>query len=92
MALKHVPLRMCIVCRELKPRQELIRLVLKKDRGKIFPDPAYVESGKGVYVCNKEVCISKLGRDRRLKRRYTAKFAPGVWEWLLSKAGGQDHF
>ena len=35
---KNIPLRMCIACREMKPKAEMTRVVRNAD-GEISPDP-----------------------------------------------------
>lgn len=45
---KHIPIRMCIVTRERKPKNDLIRLVRTDDKVKI--DPKGKERGRGANI------------------------------------------
>ena len=49
-------LRMCCVCREMKPKQDLIRVVKTKE-GKVYIDETNKANGRGAYVCKQEQCI-----------------------------------
>ncbi len=44
---KNEPIRMCIVCRERKPQQKLLRL--QEKNSSIFP---YSGEGRSFYLCN----------------------------------------
>ena len=43
---KKIPLRMCIACRELKEKREMLRVV-KNGEGKIFLDFSSKAAGRG---------------------------------------------
>ena len=49
---KHIPIRMCIVTKERKPKMELMRLVRVGDGVKV--DPKGKERGRGANICMKE--------------------------------------
>ncbi len=63
------PLRMCVVCREMKEKRELIRVVRSKDGG-FSLDPTGKMSGRGAYVCRDEKCLSRLEKVRGLERAF----------------------
>lgn len=46
---RHIPLRTCIVTREKKPKNELMRLVLIED--KVMVDPKGKLRGRGANIC-----------------------------------------
>lgn len=50
MASKHVPLRRCVVCREQRPQQELIRFV-RDDDGQWQLDVGRKAGGRGAWLC-----------------------------------------
>ena len=56
--MKDTPLRMCIVCRQMKQKQELVRVVKNKE-GEVFIDPTFKANGRGAYVCKDQQCIQK---------------------------------
>lgn len=51
MKLKKIPMRMCVGCKELKPKKELLRIVALPT-GIIELDRTGKKSGRGVYICN----------------------------------------
>ncbi len=51
----HIPIRMCIVCRERFPKRQMKRYVIKE--GMVIEDKKGTISGRGLYVCMKEECL-----------------------------------
>ena len=68
---KKIPLRMCIACREMKPKKEMLRVV-KNASGEISLDFSGKLTGRGAYLCNGEGCVKKL-RKQRLSRSKSRK-------------------
>lgn len=81
MTVKKTPMRMCLVCREMKPKQELLRVVKTKD-GKIFADPTGKAGGRGAYICKNSVCIEKAAKTNALSRCFCAPVAQETYELL----------
>lgn len=54
---KKVPERMCVVCRQMKPKNELIRIV-NTDNGVVI-DATGKLNGRGVYLCKCKECVTK---------------------------------
>ncbi len=54
-AVKHIPERTCVTCRQVKAKRELIRLVRLAD-GSVEVDTAGRMRGRGAYLCPKEEC------------------------------------
>ena len=50
MKTKKVPMRMCVGCREMKPKKELIRVV-RSPEGEISLDFRGKAPGRGAYLC-----------------------------------------
>lgn len=67
---KKLPLRMCIACRELKDKRELLRVVKNSD-GEIFIDLTSKAQGRGAYICDKSECIAKLRKQRLLNKVFS---------------------
>ena len=68
---KSAPMRMCIACREMKPKKELLRVV-KNAEGEIFHDPTGKAPGRGAYVCDREDCLQKLNVKKLLHKTFSA--------------------
>ena len=62
---KKIPLRMCIGCREMKPKKELIRVV-KAPNGDISLDITGKKNGRGAYVCKDAECIKKARKIKKM--------------------------
>lgn len=75
---KKLPLRMCIACRELKDKRELLRVVKNSD-GEIFIDLTSKAQGRGAYICDKSECIAKLRKQRLLNKVFSCAVDDGVY-------------
>lgn len=64
---KKVPVRMCIACREGKPKKELIRIVKNKD-GQVSVDLTGKAQGRGAYLCPSVQCLEKAYKSNALSR------------------------
>ena len=65
---KKTPMRMCLGCREMKPKPELIRVVRAPD-GTVSLDPLGKKPGRGAYVCRDAQCLRRAIRQRQLERQ-----------------------
>ena len=65
---KKIPMRMCVGCREMKPKRELIRVVRAPD-GSVSMDPVGKKPGRGAYVCRQEACLMRAIRQKQLERQ-----------------------
>ncbi len=62
---KHVPLRKCIGCGQIKPKREMIRIVRTPEE-EILVDPTGKRSGRGAYICPRLECMETGLRGKRL--------------------------
>lgn len=73
---KKITMRMCVGCKELKPKKELLRVVALST-GIIELDRTGKKSGRGVYVCDNIECFEKAyeshGLEKSLKRPVSKK-------------------
>lgn len=69
---KHIPLRMCVACRQMFPQSELIRIV-RNDDG-ISIDENKKKFGRGAYICRNPECIKKAEKKNLLAKHF--KCAP----------------
>lgn len=65
--MKKVPMRMCVACREMKPKKELIRVV-RTPEGDVVADETGRKNGRGAYLCRSEACLNKALKTRALDR------------------------
>ena len=78
---KSVPMRMCIACREMKPKKEMIRVV-KTAEGEIYADPTGKAAGRGAYICAAEDCRKKLESKKLLNKAFSAAVPQTVYEQI----------
>ncbi len=65
MSPKHIPMRTCVGCREVKPKQAMMRIVKTTD-GQVEVDPKGKKPGRGAYLCLKRSCWEKALRHKSL--------------------------
>lgn len=75
---RKIPLRMCVACREGKPKKEMLRIVKNAD-GEIKLDFSGKLPGRGAYICNNEACIKKLRKYRLLHKTFSADVSEEVY-------------
>ena len=71
---KHIPLRMCMACNEMKNKKELIRLVKTKnddDTYSIIVDKTFKSPGRGAYLCKNLDCLKKVRKSKRINRIFS---------------------
>lgn len=83
---KSVPLRMCIACREMKPKKEMIRIVKTQD-GDILADETGKKAGRGAYICKGEECLKKLADKKLLHKAFSANVSQEVYTRVEETAG-----
>ena len=74
---KKIPMRMCVGCREMKPKRELIRVVRAPD-GTVSLDPVGKKPGRGAYVCRSEGCLKRAIKQRQLERQLEVQLSEEV--------------
>ncbi|MCH5162972.1 MAG: YlxR family protein [Clostridiales bacterium] len=79
--MKHTPLRSCIVCREQKAKNELVRIV-RQSGGAIAVDVTGRMDGRGAYVCRNDKCITELIKKRALNRVFKTQVDAEVYTAL----------
>lgn len=78
---RKIPMRMCVGCREMKPKRELLRVV-KSPEGVVSTDPVGKKPGRGAYVCRSQACLTKAVKTRQLERALEHPIDPSVFEAL----------
>ena len=83
MKLKKTPMRMCVGCREMKEKRELIRVV-RSPEGEVSLDPGGKKSGRGAYVCRNADCLKRAIRRKQLERQLDVTLPPETAEALTA--------
>jgi predicted RNA-binding protein YlxR (DUF448 family) len=55
-------MRTCVVCRQVRPKRELKRIVHSGDQG-IVLDPVGKAPGRGAYLCDQRTCWEQAARS-----------------------------
>ena len=77
---KKIPMRMCVGCRTMKEKRELIRVVLPPDgdANGIRIDFKGKKNGRGAYLCHDEACLAKAKKTRALERALASEAHPNI--------------
>ncbi len=78
---RKIPMRMCVGCREMKEKRELIRVV-RSPEGEISLDPTGKKPGRGAYVCRQGECLRRAIKQKQLERQLQTSLTPEVSEGL----------
>ncbi len=85
---KKVPMRMCLGCREMRPKAELRRIV-KSPEGEIGIDLKGKAPGRGAYICLSEQCLKKARKSRALERALETTIGEEIYERLEAEIRAQ---
>lgn len=66
---KSAPQRTCTVCRQVKGKKEMVRLV-RTPEGKIEVDVTGKKEGRGAYLCRNRECWDKLAKGKQLEHAF----------------------
>ena len=94
MKTRKIPMRMCVGCREMKEKRDLIRIV-RTPEGDAVLDPTGKKSGRGAYVCRRAECLQRAIRQKQLERQLEITLTQDIMEALtgemekLSAAGSE---
>lgn len=75
---KKIPLRMCIACKEMKQKREMLRVV-RNAEGEIRLDFSGKLPGRGAYICNSEECIRRLNKFKLLHKTFSCEVQNEVY-------------
>lgn len=86
---KKQPMRTCIACRQVKNKNELIRIV-KTPEGEFHIDFTGRLNGRGAYICSDPECLEKLIKSKALNRTFKCEVSSDVYlrlkEELLARS------
>ena len=78
MSNKKIPLRMCIACREMKPKKEMLRIV-KNAEDSIFIDFKGKAPGRGAYICDNEQCVKDCFKRKILNKVFQINVSDDIY-------------
>ena len=81
---RKIPMRMCVGCRDMKEKRELIRIV-RTPEGETLIDPTGKKSGRGAYVCRSPECLKRAIKQKQLERQLQVSLTDEVNEALMAE-------
>ena len=94
---RKTPMRMCVGCREMKPKNELLRAV-RSPEGEVSLDATGKKAGRGAYVCYQAECLKKALKAKQLDRALEAhldeaanQMLTDTMQRLLAEKAMEDH-
>mgnify|MGYP000886258211 FL=1 len=86
---RRVTERMCVGCKAMRPKRELIRVV-RSPEGEVSLDMTGKKSGRGAYVCHNVSCLDAALQGGRLARALGVNIGDCVAEDLRKAISAQD--
>ena len=85
---KKAPLRLCVGCREMKPKKQLLRIVRTPD-AQVAVDLTGKQAGRGVYLCLDPECLKLVKKGKRLEKGLKTAVAPSVYTAIEAELAKQ---
>lgn len=80
---KHIPLRMCMACNEMKSKKDLIRIVKIKNNNinsyDVIIDKTFKAPGRGAYLCKNLACLKKVRKSKRIDKIFSHKVKDEIY-------------
>ncbi|HOB11786.1 MAG TPA: YlxR family protein [Syntrophomonadaceae bacterium] len=76
---RKIPQRMCVGCREMRNKRELIRIV-RTPQETVEMDTTGKKAGRGAYICPNTVCFSEAIKGKRLQKALNKEIPDDVLE------------
>lgn len=81
---KNIPLRQCLGCRQMVPKNQLIRIV-RSNTGEFSVDGSGKKNGRGAYICRNSECLKKAIGTKTLDRSFKVSIPAEVYEQLYEE-------
>ncbi|HHV15238.1 MAG TPA: YlxR family protein [Gelria sp.] len=81
---RKIPQRMCVGCREMKNKKELLRIV-RTPEGKVEIDQTGKKPGRGAYICPQFDCLQQALKAKNLQKALEHDIPDEVIEKLKSQ-------
>jgi len=66
---KKIPLRMCLGCKQMINKKEMLRIV-KNNENQICLDLTGKMNGRGAYICSNKECFEKVKKTNGFQRTF----------------------
>ena len=88
-AIKQIEMRRCVVCRQVRHKSELIRIV-KTSSGEILLDESGKAFGRGAYVCKSATCAATLKKRHNLDKVFKTKLPNELYDKIISAVDSKE--
>lgn len=78
---KKIPERKCTGCGQMKPKNELVRIVHTPE-GKYIIDSTGKAAGRGAYICRDTGCLDAAVKNHGLERSFRQKISGDIYDSL----------
>ncbi|MBO5424280.1 MAG: YlxR family protein [Lachnospiraceae bacterium] len=76
---KQIPLRQCTGCRQMMPKNELVR-VIRTPEGEVKLDKTGKMNGRGAYMCSNINCFNQAVKSKGLSRALKIDIPEDIYE------------
>lgn len=83
MKVRKIPMRTCVVTKEVLPKRELIRVAATKD-GNVSVDITGKAPGRGAYLKHSEKVVNLAKKNKALDRKLEVNIPDEIYEELLN--------
>ncbi|HAA09056.1 MAG: RNase P modulator RnpM [Syntrophomonadaceae bacterium] len=81
---RKIPQRMCVGCREMHNKRELIRIV-RTPQETIEVDASGKKAGRGAYICPNTTCFNEAIKGKRLQKALERDIPDDVLEKIKTQ-------
>ena len=78
---KKIPERMCLGCRTVHPKKDMIRVV-RSPENVYYVDMTGKSPGRGAYICRNEECFRRAEKEHGFERAFKSKMEAAIYETL----------
>ena len=75
------PQRMCVSCRQLFDKRDLLRIV-RTPQGEVLFDPTGKMAGRGAYLCKDPECLKKTVKSKLLNKIFKTEISDEAYRKL----------
>lgn len=87
---RKIPQRICVGCREMKNKRELIRIV-RTPEGTVEMDLTGKKAGRGTYICPRVECFEEAVKGKRLQKALEQNIPAEVLEMVKEQVKAIDN-
>ena len=73
----HTPFRMCVACRKIKKKDEIIKFVKTQNGTELDIDMK--KQGRGAYICKDRVCLENAKKKNALSKHFKLRIDDTVY-------------